>query len=560
VTISFSAGYINKTNRTETVTATVVDTSVTAQIPIQVIGSTMTLTPSKTSILVGSSITLTANVKNASKTGIAAQSIRFSIPAGNGALSGGTVGTGSATAQTVTTASSGDTSAVTFTPSIAGSVVVTADWLDSNGNVSQTTDTTITVTSVGIPFAFTSSPPQPFYLGTSQPITVSVPSSITMPMSATATPVANVRFATTLGTWSTGAKTSIIAPTANAATEILTSGISSGIANIQVDALGAIDPLYPSNPPTVLATLNLVVPMSATFAGTITLQPSVSNVAPSTAGTSNSATLTATVRDAPGGNTVSGAAVLFEIMNPTGSGEQISPVVAMTDNAGQAVATFTSGSASTVGGIKIKASVLGTAANCDDSVTPKLPGICDVKSIFVGGTGVSVSIGRANTISSVDGNADYQLPMSVLIVDNSGAAVPNVLVTLSAFPTFYYKGVRAADCSPIYAVGFPKPNEDVNENDNLDPGEDLNGDGLITPPHATAGTVPSTVTTDKNGVATFNLIYQKTYASWIRTRVRAKVVIVTGTTESTNELQFVLPYLITDATPCTLPNSPPSFF
>ncbi|TRZ57886.1 MAG: hypothetical protein D4S02_13295 [Rhodocyclaceae bacterium] len=555
VTIPFSAvafdkvtgAPIDKTNRTETITATVAGTATTAQIPIQVVGSLLTLTPSLTTVPVGATLTLSASAKDASQSGVGGQTLRFTIPAGQGTLSGGSGSGGSATSQVATTLSSGATPAIAFAPAVAGKALVTVDWLNAAGNVTLTTSTTINVTVVGVSFAVTlpASNPTALALGSSQAISVSVPSSIS------GTAVASVRFSTTLGAWSNTTKVSTVVPVANVVNEILTGGAASGTASVQIDALDSSGK--------TLATLSQIFALSASAnaAAVITLQSSISNVAPSTAGSSNSATLTATVRTSGGGNTVGGAAVLFEIMNPTGSGEQISPVVVRTDSGGQAVATFTSGSQSTVGGLKIKASVVGTAANCDNSVSPSLPGICDVKAIFVNASGVSVSLGYASVISSVDNSTNYQLPMSVLVVDNAGTAVKNALVTLSAFPTQYLKGSRDhVTCAATYDIGYPLPNEDLNENDNLDPGEDRNGDGAITPAHSTAGTVPSTVTTDANGVATFNLTYQKQYASWIQSRVRAKVVVSTGTTESTNELKFILPYSQADTKDCTLSNSP----
>lgn len=560
VTIPFSAGS-NRASRTETITAALVNSSITGQIPIQVAGSSMTLTSSLTSVRINNPLTLTANVKDATPTGVSNQSVLFSIPTGNGVLSGGTVGTGTASMQTVTSGSTGDTTAVTFIPSIAGSVTVTADWIDTNGNVSLTVTKVITVTDPGIAFAVTSPTTNPTSLTllASSPVTVSVPTSIS------GTAVANVRFSTTLGAWSNSSKSSTIVPAANAVSEILTAGGASGIANVQIDALDG------ATPAKVLSTLNLIFALSApsTAAGAITLQASISNVPASTAGTSNSTTLIATVRTGPGGNTVAGVPVLFEIMNPTGSGEQISPVVVNTDSAGKALSTFISGSQSTVGGLKIKASVVGTSSACDNSVLPVLPGICDVKKIFVNGSGVSVSLGQANKMTSTNNNTTYDLPMSVLVVSNTGAPVPNAEVTMTAFPTEYSRGWRNGSCDAVPDPGYPKPNEDINENDNLDPGEDADGNGLITPPHSSAGTIVSidsagvvtanpagVFTTDGAGIAVFHLVYQKQYADWIKSRIRAKVVILAGTTESTNELQFWLPHLIDDATPCTLPNSP----
>jgi hypothetical protein len=88
---------------------------------------------------------------------------------------------------------------------------------------------------------------------------------------------------------------------------------------------------------------------------------------------------------------------------------------------------------------------------------------------------------------------------------------------------------------------------------------------LATPTNSAAGIVtstvptdqPGTVTTNANGVATFNLTYGKSSAIWIITRLRART-IVQGT-EAVSELQFRLAPTVTDSNPpdvCTLPNSP----
>ncbi len=544
VTITFSAG-ADQTNRTAVITAAVTGASATGQTAIQVTGSTLSVAASATTLQVGgapASASLVATAKDAANAGVNNQTIRVSIPAGNGALSGGT---GTATAQTVTTASTGIAPAVVFTPAAAGTVVVTTEWLNSSGSVTLSDTKTITVTALGIAFAVTSpaTSPTSLQLGSSQAMNVSVPNTIS------GTNVANVRFATTLGTWGgLGVKVSTKVPAANAVSETLVAGAASGTANVQIDALDGSG--------NVLATLNWVFALSAPAgsAASINLQPSVTNVAPNVGGTkTNTSTLTATVRDVSL-NTVSGAAVLFEIVNPTGSGEEITPVLVPSNSSGQAEATFYSGSQSTVGGLQIRASIVAN------------PAILDTKTINVTGSGVSVSLGAANVISSSADNTNYLLPMSVLVVSNAGTAVANATVSLSAFPILYYRGTRATDCSPsyeaqtigvppvTYAAGEGAPNEDINENDILDAGENTNGDTGLTPAHSTAGTVPATVTTDGNGSASFTLTFQKQYASWIHTRIRAKTVV--NGTESTNELKFILPYAQVDSSPCSLPPSP----
>lgn len=568
VTIPFSAlaiaGKADRTNRTEVVTASIVGTAVTAQIPIQISGSTLTLSSSKSTAQVGEAVTLTAMASDAASVGVNAQTIKFSID-------GKSTGAGSLSVTSVTTGTNGNTPTVTLTAAAPGSVIINAEWLNAAGAATFTTSTSIVVTAVGIPFAVTTPTTNPtsLALSASQAISLSVPASIS------GVAVANVRFATTLGTWSNASKSRTVVPVANAVVETLTAGTFSGNANIQIDALDGSGK--------VLATLNRVFAFSAATGTKISLQPSVSIVAPSTGGTTNSTSLTAIVRD-DANNTVGNAPVLFEIVNPTGSGEQISPVIAYTNSNGQAVATFTSGALSTVGGLQIKATLAGTA-------------VADTKTINVSGTSVSVTLGQASAVKTTDNDTTYTLSMAVLVVSSTGGAVSGATVTLSAFPTHYYRGDRqtvttkvseslsiVTPCVPIRtkaklsAAGVTAgvttdfPNEDTNENDILDPGEDYDpidgvveyrGKGSITPPHAAAGTLPPTVTTDSNGVGSFNLIYLKNYAQWVETRIRARVVV--NGTEFVNELKFDLPASSADTgtsstnntnNVCSLPDSP----
>lgn len=556
VTITYSAG-MDPSNRTDSIVATVQNSSITASIPIKVTGSTLALSTTQVANSTND-LKISAVAKDVSNTIVENQDIRFSIDTTECGGSS-SCGNGTLSASSAKTDANG-VAKVTLTPTASGPVTIKAQWYNSAGTSTFTATSTASVTAVGTSFVVTTPTENntAVSLGMTQAVNVTVPPTIS------GTAVVNVRFATTLGSWSNAAKSYTKPYSGSSMSETLTAGNAAGKANIQIDALDSKG--------VILASLNRVFALSApaSQAGTVTLQPSVSNVAPSSGGTTNTATLTATVRTAGSpANAVGSAPVLFEIVNSTGSGEEISPAIAYTNSSGQATTTFTSGSQSTVGGLQIKATVL-----VNDSLTT----ISDTKSIFVNATGVSVSLGRANTEKSTADDANYEMGMSVLVVDNAGTAVKNALVTLSIFPTRYFTGVRNDSCDPVdfppansrYVAGSSTngfPNEDANENDTLDPGEDtgyydLNGDGaldkdgLITPAHATAGAVPSTVTTDENGVASFKYIYQKTYADWLEVRVRAKVVIATGTTESTNELKFRLPHLLSDATPCTLPNSP----
>ena len=77
---------------------------------------------------------------------------------------------------------------------------------------------------------------------------------------------------------------------------------------------------------------------------------------------------------------------------------------------------------------------------------------------------------------------------------------------------------------------------------------------MLTPPNSSAGVLPTTVTTDSSGIASFNLTYLKQSAAWVTVRVRAKAYVQGS--ESTSSFTFTLPVEQTDVTSCSLPDSP----
>jgi hypothetical protein len=287
--------------------------------------------------------------------------------------------------------------------------------------------------------------------------------------------------------------------------------------------------------------------------------------------TTGVSTLVATVSDASG-QPVGGVPVAFSIVNPTGGGETLSPVVSFSASVaagglglGQARTTFTSGSLpSTAGGVKVRASVLGTAV-----ATNSAPSGSDA-GIVIGGTAGSVAFGQATVLTEANNATNYVLAMSVLVADVNGSPAPaGTVVNLSAWPIAWSTGRACAPDLDSPTAGTFR-NEDANENLILDtaPTEDgvriyyANGntaaggtqDKLLTPSNSAGGIVPGNLTTDANGVATFNLTYGKTSAIWIVTRLRARTVV--QGTEAVSEIQFRLPALQADAQPCRLPDSP----
>ncbi|MHB1591515.1 MAG: Ig-like domain-containing protein [Sulfuricella sp.] len=550
-TVSFQSGAIEKTNRTATITATVSNTTpaVSGTIPVQITGSTLTLAPLSTSVTAGTPATLTATLKDAGTTPVPNQMVRFTIAASS-------TGSGTLSVASAATNASGVAS-VSFTGTAAGLVNVLAEWLDSSGATTVSATSAFTVAAAaGSVFQVTTPATSPFAvtLGTTQNIIVNVPATIG------STPVTSIRYATTLGTWQLqGAgqpncntllqKVCTVTRTSATGTQTFVAGNNAGNANVQIDALDATG--------AVITTAKLVLALSApaSAATQITLQSNVAALTPSSGGTASTATLTATVRDASN-NAVGGAPVLFELVNPTGSGEQLEPVIASTSSTGQAQSTFTAGTAPTVQSLQIKATVIGTA-------------ITNTTNITVGGTAGSIALGASTTISSNASNTAYSLPITVMVTDSNGTAVNGAVVTLSLWPKYYYKGTRGATNCTVSYVGGRFNNEDVNENLILDPGEDIDGpggiasptyygtpDGVLWPPSSSAGSVPATVTTGADGTATFDWVYLKDYSNWVGARLRARTTV--QGTEATTETVMTLAPAAADAaaSPCSLPNSP----
>jgi len=681
--ITFSSGTTDRSNRTVTITATV--TGLAPQsIPVQIVGSTLTITALKTNLTAGGDpTTLTVTAKDAGGNLVFGAPITLSTsgtqvsvspPSGNTAVDG--------------------TFTSTVTPVTDGSVTVTAVWsvspqaslaftIGTTGNVfeiiiptvspfSARTRTTASLATTGNNtfIAFVDSNPDTitrsdggsfaadgyvagdtimvggstsndrvFTLAAVTPGTLTLVTADALTAEAAGasvtitngvlvrvrapSPTANVVFATSIGVWDGGGSPFVTKAVASGYTwAVLTSSVA-GAATVHVyDAADASR--------TDEKIVSFSIPSGD--AAQLTLQSNVYMVAPSIGGTINTATLTATARTslAAGSQAVSGATVRFSIEDPTGGGETVSPVVSITDSAGQAKSTFTSGAVSSgAKGVTVRAVVAlddqtlsnttiafadtnpdtitrvggsfvtdgfaigdqiyvsGSTSNDGyytlaavapltltlvnaDALTNEAAGasvtithvLTDTISIIIGGTAGSVVIGRGTVIYDYN-EATYRLPMSALVTDSNGNAVSGAVVTLAAWPLQYAPGVwydtdpdPKAELWAVYYTGTFIDNEDANENLILDPGEDRDGDGKLTPASSSAGgvPVPSQVTTGANGVAAFDLIYLKANAAWIKTRIRASTLVLG--TETTSSVEMVLPAEEEQAESGLLPDSP----
>jgi hypothetical protein len=555
-TVTFNSGG-NRINRTATITATV--GTVSAQIPVQVTGSTVTLTPTGTTLPDDgtSPVTCTITARDAGSNVIQGAAVTLTKTGGGGNV---TITPGSAT---WTTGSDG-----TFTATVAGvgagAVTLTATALGA------TAATALTVNPTAATFAIDQLNGKDAIDTTAMKIGESLVVRVNAPA-----PAANVTFAATTGAWNgTGSSVVTVPVAAGKATATLTT-TQAGIANVQVYDQG--------NPAT---SDNLTVAMtSGASAYSIVLQASPTVVPRSVGTTTGSSTLIAMVRDASN-YPISDVPVSFSIVKPTSGGETVSPVVVLTAatisgglSLGEARATFTSGALSSPAeGVQVRAAVVGTAVETEAVGANGTPSGNDA-AITIGGVAGSVAFGQATLIGVLEDKATYSWPMSVLVADSNGNKVPDALVSLSAWPIAWSTGQSCtydADIDPSSGNHYPNQgtfwNEDVNENLFLDPGEDgtrkfyadnfvASGAGKIdtysTPVNSAGGVLPATVTTDSNGVAAFTLNYPKQSAIWTLVRIRASTVVAGS--ETRGEIILRLSAIVDDVVPCRLGDSPYTF-
>jgi len=547
VSAKFNVGS-NKTNRTVTITATAAGAS--NQVPVQIVGSTVEMNASGSTLPdTGSSpVTLTITAKDSAGNPVSLAPVTLTrTGAGNVTFSPAASGTTNGSGQFV----------VTVAGTAGGPVTVTASALGA------TATTNFTVTSATANFAIDQTTNQTTTVVTPNPtlVTMKIGDSLVVQVNAPA-PATNVQFVTTMGSWNGGGTSAIVPVAAGKAIATLTTP-QAGLANVQV-----FDSTNANNND------SLTVSITAAVAASITLQASPSVVATSVGTTTGVSTLVATVSDA-NGQPVGDVPVAFSIINPTGGGENVSPAVSFSASTsagglglGQARTTFTSGSLpSAQPGVQIRASVLGTAVATEaNGVNVTASG--NDAAIIISGTAGSVAFGQATVLQEVNNATNYLFAMSVLVANVNGSPAPaGTVVNLSAWPIAWSTGFGCL-VDPDTATTGTFLNEDANENLTLDTGEDgarlryptgaVVGTGtanqIATPSNSAGGIVPGTLTTDANGVATFNLVYGKSSAIWIVTRIRARTVV--QGTEAVSEIQFRLPALEGDVDPCRLGDSP----
>lgn len=299
---------------------------------------------------------------------------------------------------------------------------------------------------------------------------------------------------------------------------------------------------------------SLTLDVRATVPASISLQASPSVVPVNVGGVEATSTLTATVRDA-NNQAVAGKLVVFTILAGPGGGMTITPGMAVTDVGGNASVTFVSGTAvSAQDGVVVQA-----------AVSDGLGGLLtDTTNLTIGQKAATITIGTSNKIRKVtiDGvEVAYALPFSVTVVDANSNPIQGAVVSLGLFPVRFYTGT-VNGAGNIQSRDGVFLNEDINRNNILELGEDgaieldpttmapfapvtywnsgaegtlaiittdpvRPGNGRLDP--AGVATIPTSVTTGDLGLAGFEVIYSKSYGSWVDVEISASTQ-VTGTT------------------------------
>jgi hypothetical protein len=177
-----------------------------------------------------------------------------------------------------------------------------------------------------------------------------------------------------------------------------------------------------------------------------------------------------------------------------------------------------------------------------------------------------VRLGTDNLIQP--DNPKFRKIFVAIVTDTSGRAVPGVTVTFAlrtgrtGNPGGFQKGQYVLPGAPTTPPAAPVPqvwtksggancaNEDANFNAILDPGEDINGNGLLEPPGVSD--VNPTAVSDASGFATATIAYPQNYATWTSVTLEASA---TGSGPVPATATFTLPGLASDYS--TLTAAPP---
>jgi hypothetical protein len=549
----------NKTNRTITVTASVIPASgqapITASVNVAVVGTTIAISGGNALVFGATLSPLTATLKDSAGNPIPGQVLTISSSSGN------TV--------SPTTATTDVNGTITFsvTGTVGGADTITVAGAGAAGILN------ISVNSAN--FIFQSPAANAL-------VVINTPQVITVHWDNAGVPQVGlpILFSSTRGTLSAVTVNTDIH--GNASTSITSPG--SGQSTITAAGPGGIP----------AASLNIV--FVTTSANKVSVQAAQASIPVNIVGqTINQTALTAIVRDV-NDNLVQGATVNFQIVTDP-SGGQLSSPSAITNISGSATVNYIAGSTSS-GNNTVIISATVVSVNGVPVTTP----VSATVNLTVSGQSLFIRMATDNQIAS--GTGSYTKSYYALVTDASGNPVGSTTVVFSlepancmgatgtcgddvaggsltqceqlgdaACPGAYGKG-QWVFCSAVGtlengtanalcpnigwykiagAYGFAYYtclNEDVNFNGILDPGEDYNGNHKLDPGNV-AGVNNTGITDPTTGIATANVTYVKGFATWSSVNLTATIT-VTGT-EFIQSIQFRLPIAASDVATLTPP-------
>lgn len=503
----------DKVNRTITLTATA--DSVTATNSVDVTGTTVTIS-GNSSLAFGAATTLTLAVRDSIGNALKNTTVSVSSKTGN---------TIDLTPATGITNSSGQISA-TVTATAAGDDVISA----SAAGASAAQTLTISADS----FAFTTPAKNPDGSAPQIDLGAAGAVSINWTNAGVAQVGQQVTFSASRGTVAGG----------NPATTDA-AGDTSGVTVSSTTAGPAIITAYgPGGTPA--ATLDVIFVATSAASATVQAIPGTVQVTTgSPSQSNNSSTITVQVRDAAN-NLVKDAGVSFTITSDnTGGG--LTSSTGLTDISGSASVTYIAGGTSSAqNGVIISATVTAIRG-----VPLPPPVVTGTTTLTVSGQSLQVRLGTDNTVGTtpLPQNANVKTYVAI-VTDAAGNPVVNTTVQFALRPSRYRKGFFVPDPTGIFWVQnitATCPNEDLNFNGILDPGEGLVAWPAGVTPALLPGAVASvnaTAVTDTGGAATATLTYAKSYSLWTEVTLEARTSVTTN--DPPTQQTFFLPGVAND--------------
>ncbi len=199
----------------------------------------------------------------------------------------------------------------------------------------------------------------------------------------------------------------------------------------------------------------------------------------------------------------------FEIVPPVlGSGEHISngSATMYSDANGEVVADYIAGTRSSpTNGVVIRVCYGSTDAEISNGACPNFR----LATMTVASQPLSITLGDNNLLQRGQNELTYIKKFDIAVSDSAGIAIPNANISASVDLLEYGKGPYAGP--RVWCL-----NEDANRNGFLDVGEDVDGDGKLSP--RKADIVLSYVgekATGSNGRATIQVEYPQNVATWL---------------------------------------------